>query len=208
MGYTNLIKLTGKVRNIKERDSEHVVLTILSFNGVERDGRKHDIFPHCICRKDLLPPSILSGDKVRVSISGHFERSIRNLRGKKVPSQQIIVDTIEEDTTMAEKAFGKKGKFYNEYAIKAYLSGPVVKFTTEQHKNGREWARIVVNTGGTVDDEKNSLSMSMPVPDRMPEIKVGDVIYCVCNMDTPEKMFEGKRERYEDILVMDIAIDK
>ncbi len=187
----NEIIARGRVVNMTDRNENQKLLTVFSMSG-------KPVYIRFFCDSNLVktlkPHS-------RVEIKGHAVTS-RIKNGKKnIVSQNFIADEISPEVTMTEKHFGIKGKFFEPLTVKVLISGVVSKVVDEE-----TWIRFSVDTADS-DEEKNIIPLNMKKVDRQPNIEEGDKVYVVCGLSSPKKNIDGNVLSFEDLIVLDIAVE-
>lgn len=194
---TNHILMTGHIRSIyDDPETGKTYIRIVSSKTIrDKHVRRSVRFQ---CTNEAIQRFRLDD---RVSATGHFI-NIRYNRsdGSEVTTQQAYLDTLRRSETRCEEAFGVRGKFSENPDPKIYVAGRVEDVTQE-----RGWLKYLVAVPGKETGGPTTISLSMKVPDRMPNISAGDDACFVGTIFTAEKEVSGKMRWFEDLLIDDLA---
>lgn len=191
MSKKNEVIAVGRVTSIKQSTSGKTVLTIVTQNG------KNDVYIPFIC-PDGIPAGV--GHRSHATVVGHVESVTFHPEENKTRHElRFVADHIEPSKTLAESAFGTKGKFFPAPTCSVAVAGTIKTIVDE-----KEWLRIMLEVD-IGNGRTTYIRTSMKRLERQPDLKEGDEIGIVGSLTSPRKTRDGKTQIYLDIVVSDLA---
>lgn len=159
--------------------------------------KDREYYPQFFCDKKTAESLVL---RERYVVYGHAKIFIFRKDEKTAPSQVLIADKVEKKPTLTEKRFGVRGKFFSGFDATAYFTGTIRNVRSEG-----AWTRLSLDLEAP-ENVRSRIQLSMKNTRKGTELKDGDHVCCVCNLETKERIFDGERKKYIDFLVQDVAV--
>ncbi len=191
MIYKNKLIINGVLSEIYESPADRKHSHILVFI---KD--KQDIMLLMTCDRDIIPANAL---KKHIYIEGYIKGTYTTINDQKIYKQTLCVTKINIATTALEDIYDIKGRFFRPMNYSLYIAGEL-----KHERTDGNWKRYVVETTEK-NGEKTRINLSWRMLDKHPVFSLGDNVCAICTISTPERFVGGKKKRYTDLGIYDMA---
>lgn len=193
----NKFTFSGRIKKIFTDKSGNPSITLAIIKDINRVNNI------TVIMSSPLPPDIIEGE--HVIVKGYVRASVYIDADDSTKSSLRFISTdIKRAKTILEMECGVRGRFYrNDFSV-ITLVGEVTRI--QAMPNTTDWVTVYVTTD--VDGRKDTTALSYCTKARLPgigKLAVEDKVAVYGSAQTQNKVVNGEKKHYENVMVEDIV---